>query len=521
MDYRVLGPLEVFNRDRELPLGSPRQRALLAVLVTHANEVVSSDLLVDVLWSGNPPPTAANVVQGHVSDLRKALGRTAIATRTPGYALVVDVEAIDLRRFERLVDEGSRALGDGRPAEAADCLRAGLALWRGRALADVADEPLLRAEAGRLEELRLLALERRVEADLAVGRHAELVGELEALVTQHPLRERLRAQLMLALYRSGRQANALEVYRRARQTLVGELGLEPSPMLQEVERAILRHDPALGLARLGVATRSILVVPFGVVDIDDLLTVAEPLALRSPRELIVAAIVSPGEDVGRATALLNERREALSARGISARTAAFRSAEPGRDAVRLAVNEDVDLVLLDGRPSFFEDPGVRAVLLEAPCDVGVYIGRPDPPAAGSVFVPFAGAEHDWSAVELGAWIAASRSARLFLAGLEGVWPDASRLLASASLAVQRVVGVASQPVLVPPGRENLVAAADESTLVVVGLSERWRERGVGDVRLALVEQGRAPVLLVRRGLRPGGLAPSASLTRFTWSVRPA
>ena len=221
------------------------------------------------------------------------------------------------------------------------------------------------------------------------------------------------------------------------------------------------------------------------------------------------------------TAQLSDLRETLGARGVVVRTAAFRSIAPGKDAVRLASEQGVELLLVDGRPSLLEEQTTRAVLLEAPCDVGVLFGRVEPPAAGPVLVPFAGADHDWSAVELGAWIAASRGVPLQLAGLEGAWRDASRLLASASLAVQRVVGVTSEPRLVPPGPEGLVAAADDAALIVIGVSERWRHEGLGRVRLALAEQARPPVLVVRRGLRPGGLAPNADLTRFTWSLRGA
>src|SRR5262245_2482469 len=219
MDYRVLGPVEVRDGDRVLSLGGPRRRALLAVLLTRPNEIVSIDRLADVVWDGEPPSAAANVVQGHVSDLRKVLGRDVIATRGGGYELVVEPERIDLRRFEQLAADGTRALTDGRPADAAGRLREALALWHGRALADLADNHVLRAEVARIEELRLLAVERLVEAELALGRHAEVVAELESLVLQHPLRERPQAQLMVALYRSGRQGEALEVYRRARQTI--------------------------------------------------------------------------------------------------------------------------------------------------------------------------------------------------------------------------------------------------------------------------------------------------------------
>src|SRR5262249_49887162 len=169
MEFRVLGPVEVRDGDHELPLGGQLQRALLALLLTRANEVVPTDRLIDVLWSGSPPRAARNVIQGHVSDLRKLLGRGVIVTHRSGYAIVVEPERLDLHRFERLLEEGSGALADGRPVEAAGKLREGLALWRGQALADVADEPELRLEVGRLEELRLVALERRVDADLALG----------------------------------------------------------------------------------------------------------------------------------------------------------------------------------------------------------------------------------------------------------------------------------------------------------------------------------------------------------------
>jgi DNA-binding SARP family transcriptional activator len=521
MNYGVLGPLEVRDGDRPLSLGGARQRALLAILLVRPNEVVSSDQLADAVWNGEPPASAANVVQGHVSDLRKMLGREAIATRGAGYQLVVEPERIDLHRFERLVGEGTRALTDGRASDASAQLCEALDLWRGRALADIADNDLLGAEARRLDELHFLAVERRVEADLALGRHAELVGELESLVAQHPHRERPRAQLMIALYRSGRQAEALDVYRRARTTIVDELGLEPSAVLQNIERAILRHDSSLELAALPPPARSILVVALDGSALEDLLRIAEPLAKRPPRELIIVAVVSPLEDLAAVTAALSARCETLSAEAIAVRTAAFRSSAPGKDTVRIATEEDVDLLLLDGGPAFVTDWTSREVLLKAPCDVGVLIGREAALADGAVLVPFAGADDDWAAVELGAWIAANRSASLVLAGPEEGQRDASRLLASASLAVQRVVGVQSQPLLVPPGSEGLVAAVDDAALVVIGLSERWRRDGLGPVRLALAENARPPVLFVRRGLRPGGLAPTASLTRFTWSLRPS
>jgi predicted ATPase/DNA-binding SARP family transcriptional activator len=242
-DFRLLGPLEVARDGRALAIGGARQRALLALLLLHANELVPRERLIDGLWGEEPPETAPNALQVAVHALRKLLGRERIVTRGQGYLLRVEPGELDLERFERLVE---RARAEG-PAAAAETLREALALWRGRALGDLADPPFAWAERERLDELRLAALEQRLEADLALGRHAELVAELEALSGEHPYRERLRQLLMLALYRTGRQAEALEVYQQARRTLVDDLGIDPTPELQELERAILRHDPALAV----------------------------------------------------------------------------------------------------------------------------------------------------------------------------------------------------------------------------------------------------------------------------------
>jgi DNA-binding SARP family transcriptional activator len=226
VEFRILGPLEVVERGRALALGGPRQRTLLALLLTRANEVVSTDRLIHELWGTQPPSTAANTLQHHVSQLRRTLAPSeAIVTQQPGYLIRVGPDELDLLRFERLVEEAQQA----RPDAAARLLRDALDLWHGPPLANIADESFLQTEILRLEELRLSAVERRVEADLALGRHGEVVGELEALVREHPFREGLRGQLMLALYGSGRQADALGVYRQTRRLLVDELGVEPSP----------------------------------------------------------------------------------------------------------------------------------------------------------------------------------------------------------------------------------------------------------------------------------------------------
>jgi DNA-binding SARP family transcriptional activator len=243
LDFRILGPLEVEDEGRLLKLGGAKQRALLAVLLLHANEVVSRDRLIDELWGGFPPETAATALQVYVSQLRKALGPDRIETRRPGYRVNVESGELDFERFEALVETAR----EKDPSRAESSLREALGLWRGAPLADL-DDVLARPERARLEEQRLSALELRIEADLGLGRGSELVAELERLVTEHPLRERLRGQLMLALYRSGRQADALEVYRRGRRTLSEELGIDPDSALQRLERAILTHDPSLEAA---------------------------------------------------------------------------------------------------------------------------------------------------------------------------------------------------------------------------------------------------------------------------------
>jgi len=507
----------VLENGRPLPLGGARQRALLAILLTRANEVVSTDRLIDDLWGETPPRTALNTIQYYVSQLRKLLGTDRIVTQPPGYVIRIEPDELDLARFERLVGEGG---GDG--------ARDALALWRGPAFADFAYEEFAQAEAARLEELRLAALEQRVDADLALGRHGELVGELEQLVAQHPLRERLRGQLMLALYRSGRQAEALDLYQATRRALVDELGIEPSSALQELERAMLRQDHTLELAAAAsTPERSILVAPRDEARLAALLVLAEPLArTRPPRELILARLIE-GADLTSATALLNESRTALTQRGVAARAAAFISADRGADLVRLATEQDVELVLIDGAST--EDVTVGdlgSVLAEAPCDVALLLGgtadRPNPGPERPVLVPFGGADHDWAADEIAAWIAGATGSTLRLVGAEGdpgaAKRDASRLLASASLIVQRAVGVATEPVLVARGADGIVSAAEEGGLIVGGLSGRWRQEGLGQTRVAVAGRARPPTLFVRRGLRPGGIAPQESLTRFTWSL---
>jgi DNA-binding SARP family transcriptional activator len=245
MEFRILGPLDVRDGDQAVELAGGKQRALLALLIVNANETVSTDRIVDELWGERSPQTAPKVIQNHVSQLRRGLGDGLLVTEGTGYRLRVEPGSVDVDRFEELVAEGRSALDDGDAEAAAGSFRESLALWRGSPLADVAFEPFAQAEIARLEERRLVAVEERIDADLALGRHEDLVGELESLVAKHPLRERLRAQLMLALYRSGRQSEALAAYQEARSTLVEELGIEPERPLRELHQAILNQDPGL------------------------------------------------------------------------------------------------------------------------------------------------------------------------------------------------------------------------------------------------------------------------------------
>jgi hypothetical protein len=336
---------------------------------------------------------------------------------------------------------------------------------------------------------------------------------------------------MTALYRCGRQAEALVAYRAARRTLVDGLGIDPSPALQQLERAILRQDPSLAVeapARVReIAERSILVAITHETYFEALLALAEPLVRQPPRVLILARLVSDAADLQSASAWLEERRSALEARGVVARAASFTSTAPGEELARLATELDVELLLADAPDELqaegAPDEQLTALLAGTPCDVALLVSR-DATPEGPVLVPFGGAEHDWAAVELGAWLARAGQAPLRLAGAAAVPElgkrDASRLLSHGALAVQRVLGISAEPLLTPPGEEGMLEASRDAGLLVVGLSTRWHHEGLGPARLRLAREGIPPTLLVRRGLRPGGLAPAAALTRFTWSIRP-
>jgi DNA-binding SARP family transcriptional activator len=519
LEFRVLGPLEVVGENGPIRLGGPRQRATLAILLLHANRVVPVERLADDLYAGRPPVTAVTQVQRQVSELRRALGSAdAVETRPPGYVLRVRDEEFDLARFERLTGEAASCRARDDAATAAALLGEALELWRGPPLADLAYEQFARASVERLEELRLAALEARVDAELMLGRHAALVGELEELGAEHPLRERLRGLQMLALYRSGRQAEALEVYREAREQLVSSFGIEPSAPLRALELAILTQDASLELGVPQTRTAdggAVLIAPSCDEALGALRSLATALAAR--RELVVARIVADERQLAAATSALRSCRP-------PARTAAFTSDDAAGDLVRLATTNDADLVLVDA-PSGVDAaqlPGALADLLErAPAQVAILAGGPVR-VPGTVYVPFGGGEHDWAALELGAWLASATGSPLRLVGTRADprvgRRDASRLLADASLAVQRLVEVDAAPLLADPEPAALVEAVADGAVVAVGVSPRWRVEGIGTARRALVREARPPVLLVHRGLRPGGLAPRESRTRFTWTL---
>jgi DNA-binding SARP family transcriptional activator len=515
LDVRILGPLEVVGDDGPVELGGPRRRSVLAALALSANSVVSIDRLAEALYGEEPPATAVTQVQRQVSDLRKELG-AAIETRAPGYVLHLDPGALDLERFERLAAEGGEAFARGDHRAAAGQLREALGLWRGRALEDLVDESFAEAAAARLEDLRLAAVERRFEADLALGAHHEVVPELEALAREHPEHEGFAAQLMLALYRSGRQRDALASYRELRTRLVDLYGIEPTPALRELEAAVLRQD-----ASLDAPAGAIVQAPSGAVlacarsqeRLAALARLAAPLAQRPGRELLLVRLLDDERELADGAAGVARLRAQAT---VPARGAAFASSDVARDVVRLAASQAVDLVVFDA-PRLVDDlaSDELVTLLDAcPSDIALAAGPPAT-ADGPVLVAFAGGEHDWAALEVGAWLAAATGCELALAGphAEG---GGSRALAAASLAVQRAVGIDAAPLLV--AGDELVRATAGARVVVCGLPLGWRRSGLGAVRSDLVADAQAPVLLVHRGPRPGGLAPADSSTRFTWSL---
>ncbi len=331
MHARILGSFQLEEGGRRIPMGGARQRAVLVSLLLHVNEVVPSEQILMDLWGEDSPVSAANSLQAAISRLRRVLPPGRLITRAPGYALRIFPEELDVSQFEQLVSEGREALAAGAAEEAARTLRQALSLWRGPALADFRYEPFAQAEIVQLEELHLTCLEERIEADLALGLASVLVAELRRLVSEHPLRERLRGQLMLALYRDGRQTEALEVYREFRSVLRDELGLDPSPQLRELETAILRHDSLV--SPVSTATGA-------------------PLARRPVT--VVCILLRVASDAG--LVLDPEAYEVVNEQSVSGLTAVLE-----RYGGKLAITADERLIGVFGAASVHEDDALRAV----------------------------------------------------------------------------------------------------------------------------------------------------------------
>jgi DNA-binding SARP family transcriptional activator len=526
LTFRVLGQLEVVDEHGPIQLGGRRQRAILATLLLSKNMIVSIDRMVDELYAEAPPVTAVIQVQKQISELRQLLGPTSgIYTRSPGYSIRLLSGQLDLDEFEHLSGEADRARACGEREQEANLLRSALELWRGEPLADLGSEAFAQRAIGRLREVRLAALERRIDADLALGRSTELIGELEVLVNEVPLRERFREQLMLALYRCGRQAEALDVFRTGHEILVERFGVEPGPGLRELQRAILNQSKSLNLAVPRSAKKraaTLLVLPSDMTQLDSLLAIAAPLTNAPGSESIVVRVLADGQ------ALASEAT-ALSARCLdrraNARTAAFTSSAFIEDTVELATTHAVDLVLIDAQI----EPGsgllssqLAGLLERSPADVGTLVGsRVQLGHSAGIYVPFGGGDHEWAALEIAAWLAGAAGIPLRLLGAKADAThhrDASHLLANASLAVQRVVGVLAEPILVDSTPTSIVAIVEHAGLVVAGLPSRWRTDGIGSFRLALVHDSAPATLLVHRGMRPSGIAPADAETRFSWSI---
>jgi DNA-binding response OmpR family regulator len=348
IEFRLLGQVEVWRDGNRVEMGGPKQRAVLTALLVRAGRVVSLDQLIDDLWPVDPPARAAATVQVFVSNLRRALepdrprGTPAslLVTSTPGYVLRAEPGAIDAHEFVRLAEEGRLALDDDDPELAAELLARAGALWRGAALADVVDAPFAQAEAARLEELRLCCAEDRVDAELSLGRHTAVVAELEQRVSEYPLRERPRAQLMLALYRSGRQADALATYQAGRRVLRDELGLEPGAPLKALQHAVLCHDADLAWEPPEPVIRETATSEAG-------LTSGLPPGQKSgPTSALLSE--EPGEEPGRVLVVddsgINRR---LLVTALTELGHEVRAAEHGRRALQMLREDDYDVVLLD------------------------------------------------------------------------------------------------------------------------------------------------------------------------------
>jgi DNA-binding SARP family transcriptional activator len=528
LEFRLLGALEVSRDGAPVAIEGPRARALLAVLLLRANTPVTSAQLIDDLWPDQLPASPANALQVQISRLRAALapdGTGMILRHGAGYMLVLGPAQMDLLEFERGWDAARRAVAAGDPRTAAALLRAALDLWRGEPLAEFAGEHFADADAHRLAEMRLAALGDRIDADLSLGGHRELVGELNALVRRYPLNERTLSQLMLALYRCGRQVDALAACADARARFADNYGLSLGPDVQRLEREILRQEPDLAAPATGAPAaprRSVLISAGSADAIDALAAIAAPLAAEGSgcELLVVRTVEGSSESLDGASAEGAVLLRRLERSRIAGRIATFTSDLPADDLIRLVDEQQAALMLLElGAPP----ERLQRLLESATCDVGLLAGqgRSRPRARSPVLVAFGGGGHDWAALELACWVAKSVSVPVWMVGVNrrrGHHPDASRTLAAASLAVQRWYGIVPEPRIVPPGVDRMVELSGEARLFVLGLADDWPRKGIGSLRGQLADRAACPVALVRRGRRPGGLAPAQSVTRFTWSL---
>ena len=505
-EFRLLGPLEVVEDGRPVSIEGDKPHVLLALLLLEAGQVLSSGRLIDAVWPEGPPGSAGRVLHVYVGQLRKALGAAQIETVGAGYVLRLRGTRLDLLEFERLAEEGRALLDNDRPREATEQLAAALRLWRGDPLADLPANYLV-GERARLGELRLGAIELRNAAMLAAGRHAEVVPDLAALAQRHPLRESLQAQLMLALYRCGRQAEALTVYRQVQSILHRELGLEPTAELRRLEQAILRQEPRLIADGAPVPART-LVIAGRRSELAPLLALGRLAAARSRSDVILIRLLESSADVGAAT------RDLEPLRSDAVRVTALRSTSATHDLRRVVADQEASLLLLEVSDEDLRGP---PQMTDSPCDVAFVYWQARFDSALPIAVPFGGSDNDWAAVELAALIAgAANSALRLLAAASPGDGDVDRFLASAALIIQRFLPAAVEPVVMERGDAGTSAALAGCGLVITGLGD-WAAEGIGDARLRLTRRA-VPAIFVRRGLRPGLIAPAHTLTRFRWTV---
>lgn len=507
IEVRLLGPVAAISDGVEVDAGAPKSRAVLALLALDHGRGVPSARLIDDLWGERPPASAAKALQVYISQLRKALGPATIATEPHGYRLAATAASVDVAEFEARVAAGRSALAAGHSDVAATALGDALALWRGDALEDLLGEPGLAPARAHLDELRLVVEELRAEALLAAGDAETLLPGLTGLARAHPLRERLQEQLMLALYRAGRQAEALEVYAGLRRRLHDELGLEPSPRTRELQQAILRQDTALGSRAARPAPPPVIAVGS---DPQRLALVAAPLARSDETELVLLTTVREP------AALAGALAELAPLRGEDVRVAAFVSRRRVADVMNLAAREVASLVLLQVEPAELAEP-LPDEVVESTCDVAIFVDGDGDIPGERVCVLHGGADEDWAGVELATALARATGRSLRLIGAQIGDTDASLLLARSSLAVQRFGGVAAEGALFDPESPQTLRDASGASLLVAGVTASPGGR-LAEPVVALGRLG-VPLLLVRRGSRAGLLQPSQTWTRFSWSAR--